>query len=116
MELKTLIPLFVILDSLLYTGPERVGVLTNDNDNHRCMIQNPAVGVKIMFDAAQAYVLVSYGASFQEYFNVTEIRVGLVTEDGWMQSFPAECEIVVKSNSVPNVESQVYPDTFIVKY
>lgn len=115
MELKTLIPLFVILDSLLYTGPEKLNVVS-DGVGHRCIIQNPAVGIKIMFDAAQAYVTVSYGASFQEYFNVSEIRVGVVTEDGWMQSFSAESEIIVNSNSVPNVESQVYPDTFIIKY
>lgn len=115
MEPKTLIPLFVILDSLLYTGPEKLDVLSDDI-GHRCIIQNAAVGVKILFDAAQAYVTVSYGASFQEYFNVSEIRVGVITEDGWMQSFPGESEIIVKSNSVPRAESQVYPDTFIVKY
>lgn len=112
MDIKTIIPLIVIIDSLMYIEPTKCEIVSSDNQ-HRVIVQNAAVGVKIAFPSSQSYVKVSYLTGFQEFFNVSSINVGLIDSDGWMRSFPAESEFNVQSISEPAVESQVFPDYFI---
>lgn len=115
MEVNSLIPLFVIQDSLTYTKPEKLEVIAGD-EGFRCLIQDAAVGIKLSFPNTETRVVIRYGSSLQEVFNVAEIKIGLVTVDGWMQSFQAESELIIQSVQEPIAVVQVVPEIFIVKY
>ena len=115
MEIKSIIPLHVIQASLGYNEPEILEVSVSGSD-FEAQIQNASVGLLITFPSTQSYVKLAYKNGFQEYREVSRIKVGVADSDGWMNKFDEESVLVIQAQQEPKVESQVFPETFIEVY